>query len=183
MGLAEAIFFNLLTVFGQTMLTDVVPMTNYVPEPEYAQELYCLAINTYHETRGEDFDSKLAVAQSVMNRVNDDSGEFRRYDTPCSVVHRSRVDENNEPILNKCWYSWYCDGLPDNVRIYKDGVVDVLEEDAWRESVLTAFYAYHGLYEPIIGDSTHYYNFNLVNPDWVSHYEFVADIGQHRFLR
>lgn len=183
MELAEAIFFNLVMLFGQSMLTDVEPVVNYVPDTEYTQELYCLAINTYHETRGENFESKLAVAQSVMNRVKDIDGEFRRYHTPCSVVHRSHVDSNGLPVKNKCWYSWYCDGLPDHVRMYKNGKLDILEQQAWKQSILTAFYAYHDLHEPIIDDSTHYYNYNTANPRWAGEYEFVVDIGEHRFLR
>lgn len=182
MNLAEAMFFNLITVFGQAFLTDVEPLPNYSPDVVYAQEMYCLAINTYHETRGEDFESKVAVAQAVMNRVDDEEGEFRRYGSPCEVVQRSHLDVNGNPIKNKCWYSWFCDGIPDHVRLYKDGTIDVLEKQAWKDSILASFYAFHNLYEPLVGKSTHYFNYKTANPSWAEHYQFVADVGQHRFL-
>lgn len=183
MNLAEAMFFNLITVFGQAFLTDVEPMPNYSPEPVYAQELYCLSINTYHETRGEDFESKVAVAQSVMNRVHDEEGEFRRYSNVCGIVKRSNIDSKGNPIKNECWYSWYCDGIPDTIQLHtKSGEVNVLEKNAWRESILASFYAYHDLYEPLVGEATHYYNYKIANPSWAEHYIMVGDVGEHRFL-
>lgn len=183
MTLTEALFFNFLTMFGQAFLTDVEPMVNYSPDPIYAQEMYCLSINTYHEARGETFDGKVAIAQSVMSRVNDEEGEFRNYDSPCEVVERSKRDYSGNPVRNACWYSWYCDGKPDHVRLYKDGVIDVLERQAWQDSVLASFYAYHDMYEPIALEATHYYNYTTVNPSWAEHYEVVVDVGDHRFLK
>ena len=183
MGLAEALFFNLIVTFGQAFLTDVEPLYNYSPDTAYSQELYCLSINTYHETRGEDFESKVAVAQAVMNRVHDKDGEFRRYTNPCDVVKRSKKDSKGNPIRNKCWYSWYCDGIPDTITLHtEDGQVNVLEKKAWKESILASFYAYHGLYEPLVGEATHYYNYKTANPSWVEHYYLVGDVGDHRFL-
>ncbi len=182
MNLAEAMFFNLITTFGQAFLTDVEPVPNYSPDPVYAQEMYCLSINTYHETRGEDFESKVAVAQAVMNRVHDEEGEFRRYTDPCDIVKRSNRDSKGNPIKNQCWYSWYCDGVPDTINLYIDGQVNVLEKEAWKQSILASFYAYHDLYEPLVGEATHYYNFKIANPSWAQHYNLVGDVGEHRFL-
>lgn len=182
MNLAEAMFFNLITTFGQAFLTDVEAMPNYSPEPVYAQELYCLSINTYHETRGEDFEGKVAVAQAVMNRVRDEAGEFRRYDDPCDIVKRSNRDENGNPIKNQCWYSWYCDGVPDTIYLYTDGEVNIMEKEAWKQSILASFYAYHNLYEPLVGDATHYYNYKTADPSWSDHYMHIGDVGDHRFL-
>jgi hypothetical protein len=182
MNLAEAMFFSLITTFGQAFLTDVEPIPNYSPDPVYAQELYCLSINTYHETRGEDFESKVAVAQAVMNRVHDEEGEFRRYTNPCDIVKRANRDSKGNPIKNQCWYSWYCDGLPDTINLYIDGQVNVLEKEAWKQSILASFYAYHDLYEPLVGEATHYYNFKTASPSWAHHYNLVGDVGEHRFL-
>jgi len=184
MNFAEAIFFNVIMTFGQSYLTDVEPMVNYSPEPEYIQELYCLATNTYHETRGEGFDGKIAVAQSVMARVKDENGEFRNYTSPCQVIKRSYRDQNGNPIKNRCWYSWYCDGKPDVIAIYhEDGSINKLEKEAWKKSVIAAFYAYHDLYEPLVDNATHYYNYKTANPQWSEDYQVVVEIGDHRFLK
>lgn len=183
MELSEAIFFNLIMTFSGAFLADVEPLENHSPEPVYLQEMYCLALNTYHEARGEDFESKLAVAQAVMNRVNDRQGEFRRHNTVCGVIKRAHLDEKGRPMLHRCWYSWYCDGNSNHVRLYKAGKLDILEKKAWKESILTSFYAFHDLYRPLVDDSTHYFNFNTVNPSWADSYEFVTDVGPHRFMR
>ena len=41
-----------------------------LPDSVYGQELGCLAMNIYHEARGETEKGKLAVAAVTMNRVN-----------------------------------------------------------------------------------------------------------------
>ena len=46
------------------------------------EDLYCLALNSYWEARGEKFDDKLATAQVVMNRV--DSEQYP--EDVCSVI-------------------------------------------------------------------------------------------------
>ena len=63
--------------------------------------LVCLALNIYHEARGEGMMGKYAVAHVVMNRV-----EHERFpDTVCDVITQRR---NNR--LHQCQLSWYCDG-------------------------------------------------------------------------
>lgn len=182
MELSQLIMFNLLLTFNNAFLTDVESLHMYRLEPEYVEQMNCLIINTYHETRGESFEAKVAVAQSVMNRVDDNHGEFKRYTTPCEVVRRSFLDVNGNPVRNKCWYSWYCDGRPDSVNLYHGEVINKAEKQAWEDSILASFYAHHNLYPSLIGDATHYYNHQTANPTWADHYDVVADVGAHRFL-
>lgn len=182
MDLSQIIMFNLLLAFNNAFLTDVEPLRVNSLDPEYVEQMECLIVNTYHETRGESFEAKVAVAQSVMNRVWDREGEFKRYNTPCEVVRRSYTDHNGVPLRNKCWYSWYCDGRPDVVQLHTGDRLNVLEKRAWEDSILASFYAYHDLYPSLIGDATHYYNYKTANPVWANHYSVVADFGEHRFL-
>lgn len=49
-----------------------------------ATALMCLALNVYHESRGENFKGQYAVAQVTMNRADDDP---RRV---CSVVYEPK---------------------------------------------------------------------------------------------
>ena len=82
----------------------------------------CLALNMYHEARGQGSAGLLAVSSVVMNRVRD-----KRFpNTICEVVHqgptreswktRQTPDPNDAkfyPIKNRCQFSWYCDGRSD----------------------------------------------------------------------
>ena len=80
------------------------------------EQALCLAVNVYHESRGESESGQYAVAHTTMHRVAD-----RRYpNNICDVVksHRGkRKDAPHLPAINKCQFSWYCDGKPDIIRI------------------------------------------------------------------
>ena len=78
----------------------------------------CLAMNVYHEAKNQPFEGQVAVAQVVLNRVED-----KRFpNTICEVVEqgpvyeswKTRNDDTLDPIYwpvkNRCQFSWYCDG-------------------------------------------------------------------------
>jgi len=99
----------------------------YVP----TETEHCMALNIYHEARSENMAGKFAVADVVLNRVND-----RRYpDTVCGVVYQAELSEwwleqgREVPIKGRCQFSWYCDGLKD----------DPMETDAWAESLIISY--------------------------------------------
>lgn len=145
-------------------------------------ELYCLALNIYHEARDEPLAGQLAVADVVLNRV-----EHTKYpNTICEVIKEGPVKESwktrqtpdpNDaeyyPIKNKCQFSWYCDGKPDTIH----------EDEAWRKA---QYYAYlileQGAFRGISEGSTHYHA-DYVNPHWAPHFLFVGRIGTHFFYR
>ena len=55
--------------------------------------LMCMAMNVYHEARSEPIVGQIAVAQVVINRVND-----KRFpDTICGVVKQAVLDSNGLP--------------------------------------------------------------------------------------
>ena len=73
-----------------------------------AEALVCLALNVYHEARDQPFIGQVAVAQVVMNRVKDE----RYPDDVCGVVKQGLTYswDTDYPVLNRCQFSWYCDG-------------------------------------------------------------------------
>ena len=73
-----------------------------------SDEVNCLALNIYHEARNQPTVGKLAVAMVTMNRVKDE----RFPNTVCGVVTQG-LYKNNQPIINKCHFSWWCDGKSD----------------------------------------------------------------------
>ena len=118
----------------------------------------CLSLTIYHEARGEDIDGQLAVAQVVMNRV-----ENPRYpDTVCGVV----TQRKQFSYLNTC-----------NIEC---SVQNVRDKQAWQvsQSVANAMLQGHR----INLDATHYHT-TWVQPYWSTHetMELKTTIGNHTF--
>ena len=82
---------------------------------------YCMALNIYYEARGSNLADKAAVADVVLNRVNDS----RYPNTICEVVKQgeqkpSWKDPNKMVMVrNRCQFSWYCDGKKDTPQRYR----------------------------------------------------------------
>jgi len=130
----------------------------------------CLAMNLYHETRGETLAGNIAVGYVTMNRVADP----RYPDTICGVVHQAKYHgwDLVNPIRNRCQFSWYCDGLSDNPQ---DG-------KAMLESVILAQHVIAGTVTDISQGATHYHA-NYVSPYWANDMTVVLEIGQHIFYK
>lgn len=179
----HTILVNLLMLF-QSMLYDVEYPRHQELKPDYVQDIYCLALNSYHEARGESFEAKVGIAQTVMNRVSDVTGEFRRHNDICGIVKRAHRNGDGSPIRHRCWYSWYCNGVSNRVQLHHpDGQINVLERRAWEESIQAAFFAYHYLYPDLTYGSTHYYNDHIADPHWSDYYETTVRLDNHIFLR
>lgn len=130
----------------------------------------CLALNIYHEARGEPLAGQLAVGLSTMNRVAD-----KRYpDTICDVVYQAKYHawDLENPILNRCQYSWYCDGLSDTPQ---DG-------KAMLESAILAQNIIAGRIPDLTEGATHYHA-TYVHPYWAEEMTALVQIGEHIFYR
>ena len=143
-------------------------------------ELNCMAMNVFHEARGESFVGKLAVAHVTMNRVRHESYP----NTVCSVVFQAQRDHRGNPIRNRCQFSWHCNGRSDDVPLYdRNGRPLRLNHIAWEESIAASRLAMtEDVYDPTHG-ATHYYNPQLAQPFWSAHYEHVTEIDNHSFYR
>ena len=142
---------------------------------EMTRDTYCMALNIYHESRSENLAGKFAVADVVINRVND-----RRYpDSVCGVIYDAELkpswkDPTKEvPVRNRCQFSWYCDGKLD----------DPTETDAWNESILVAHQSiYEGRMLGLTEGATHYHT-TSIEPYWASSLNQIGTIGSHIFYR
>ena len=127
-----------------------------------ARERYCLAAAIYYEARGEPRNGQQAVAQVVLNRVEDG----RYPGTVCGVVFQ---DENRK---HRCQFSFACDGKPERP---KPGA-------AWTQSLDIAREFLNGfIYQPVAA-ATHYHA-DYVSPRWSRSSEMtrVRQIGNHIF--
>lgn len=123
--------------------------------------LVCLALNIYHEARGEGMMGKYAVAHVVMNRVEHD----RFPDSVCDVVTQSRSND-----LHQCQFSWYCDGKSDRPR----------NQLAWAEAEMIA----HDVLNDETDDITHgslFYHADYVSPFWAAEFTKTVVYGTHIF--
>jgi N-acetylmuramoyl-L-alanine amidase len=120
--------------------------------------LMCMAVAIFFEARGEPVVAKEAVANVIINRVED-----RRYpNSVCAVVNEHKA------------FSYTHDGLSDDPTRHK-GHQDKI---AWAESQEVAKDALGG---DLLGiTSTHYHTTNVL-PFWAKHYSLDTRVGNHLF--
>lgn len=137
----------------------------YLGQKEFhVNELECLALNVYHETRAMSLADAHAVSDVVLNRV-----ESARYpNTICEVVHQGYKKGSRS-----CQFSWYCDGKSDTPK----------DENAWERSRKFARDMYlFQMFRGITEGATHYHA-TYVKPYWAPSLDRVAQIGAHIFYR
>ena len=134
-----------------------------------ADEVKCLALNIYHEARNQPFMGKLAVGFVTLNRVKSNSFPS----TICKVVKQGFY-YNNNPIKNKCHFSWWCDGKSDKPKEY----------DAWEYTRALAFQLYYSSFFTldITNGATHYHA-DYVNPYWAKDKKKLMQIKNHIFYK
>lgn len=126
-------------------------------------EIACMALNIYHEARGEPDRGKVAVAHVVMNRVASE----RFPGTVCEVVQ-----QGGEVRRHRCQFSWWCDGRSDAPRSARD----------WQLSTEVALAVYWGRSnDPTAGAL--WYHADYVSPRWRRAFEEGPKIGRHIFYR
>lgn len=141
----------------------IVALVVYQRDEE--KERVCLALNVWHEARGEPLAGQLAVAGNTLNRVRLPSYPK----TVCGVVYQRNT--------RGCQYSWTCDGKPDASYAQVRG----------SRSDLVARAVYAGLWGDVSDGSTHYFAAYLHGqgkaPTWHKEMKLVVRIGGHEFYR
>lgn len=127
------------------------------------EELRCLALNIYWESRSEPLQGQLAVAGVTMNRVA--SEKFP--DSICGVVKQGGYYRKH-----RCQFSWQCDGRSDKPK----------EAKAWSNAQQLARLYLAGVYEDPT-EQAKWYHADYVSPDWAKRMERTAKIGRHIFYR
>ena len=148
---------------------------NILFSQENEPQIWCLAQNIYYEARGSSLADQAAVADVVLNRVDD----ARYPDSICEVVHQGKQRPSwKDPnvmvmVRNACQFSWYCDGKSDYP----------LDSEAWAKAQQTAYMMlYYKDYRGITEGATHYHA-DYVKPKWARDLQLVGRIGVHVFYR
>jgi spore germination cell wall hydrolase CwlJ-like protein len=131
-------------------------------------QINALALNMYHEARGEGLEAMQLVGEVTLNRV--DNEHFP--DKICDVVYQARLDRNGNPIRHKCQFSWYCDGRSDKPH----------DKELWEASLEIATGLVDGTLTLIGIDATHYHT-TTVNPSWADRYTMIGRYGSHIFYQ
>jgi len=152
-------------------------------DPEQEPEAYCMAQNILFESSTEPMAGKIAVGLVVLNRVNDN----RYPNTICEVIKqgpeyeswKTRQDETLDdedrvyyPVKNRCQFSWYCDGQPD----------DIVASENWYKAQIVALQLLEGKFKGMIEGATHYHA-SWVNPTWRHELTYIGQVGDHLFYR
>ena len=159
---------HFITAVMLLFVTGPAAAQNFELEKLFPQ-VQCMALNVYYEARGSNLADQAAVADVVLNRVNDS----RYPDTVCGVVKQGMKDANGNMRRNKCQFSWYCDGKHDRPQ---DG-------DRWAEAQSIAWNMVEdNKFRGITEGATHYHA-TYVEPQWASTLQLVGRIGAHIFYR
>lgn len=132
--------------------------------PEGDGQWRCLAEALYFEARGEALVGQVAVAEVILNRVDDP----RYPGSVCGVVKQGVSSER----LHACQFSYNCDGRPERIS----------EQESWERVGRIARAMLDGLPRALTGGATHYHAIH-VKPRWSRKYQRTAEIGEHVFYR
>ena len=140
------------------------------------EHVKCLALSMYHEARDQGTAGKLAVSAVVINRVSDS----RFPNTICEVIKQGptrkswRAPSVSYPIKNRCQFSWYCDGISDEVK----------DEKTYQKILDFARLIMHNDIQFVdITDGATHYHADYVKPDWADTKTRTTEIGDHIFYR
>jgi len=158
------------------------PANATTPEDK-SDSVECLALNMYHEARGQGSAGLLGVSSVVLNRVRD-----KRFpNTICEVIYqgptreswktRQTPDPNDAefyPVRHRCQFSWYCDGKsdePKEKKVYQ------------RLLTISKSIVYNTINFIDITDGATHYHADYVKPAWAKVKTRTTRIGNHIFYR
>jgi len=137
----------------------VISATPAIANAECPKEkaINVLALNMYHEARGEGPTGKQMVGEVTLNRVESD----RYPDTICEVVYQRKQ------------FSW--------THTKKDHTP--YEKKKWKEALEIAEGLLNGKLDRFDNGATHFLNPNAVSrmPKWTEKFKMVGRVGNHVF--
>ena len=128
--------------------------------PRMNRELKCLSEALYFESRGEQLEGQIAVADVIINRKN--SKDFPN--TICRVVSEGSHKRN------ACQFSYNCDGKLELI----------YDKRAYRRITKLSSIILNGSFADITGGAT-FFHASEVNPSWAKKFRKTKKIGRHIF--
>lgn len=165
--LRERDYFPLLLLGGLGLVISVssIMLVHFNAHQAESRQLTCLALNVYHEARGEPAAGQLAVAKVTLNRV----ASPRYPNTICEVVYQKRWDRIRRRYVGA--FSWT-----------EFDVKPSLKNIEWQQAVRIAEAVYTQDQLPELEDAL-FYHARSITPSWARHKKPIAHIGRHVFYR
>lgn len=132
------------------------------PKATGGEQWQCLSEALYFEARGETVKGQFAVAEVIMNRVE----EARFPDTPCDVINQGTGRKY------QCQFTYTCDGREEVIA----------EKTAFERVAKVARAVLDERSEELTKGATHYHT-TSVRPSWAKVYTKTVKIGVHQFYR
>ncbi len=151
---------NLSRIATQALIVPiamVMGLVAFIPSTTIALEktqMGCLALNIYHEARGESLEGQKAVAAVTLNRVR--SGKFPG--SVCAVVWQA--SQFSWTLTQRSYF-------PTDMKAWVQAM-DIAKSSLDKKAA--AEY-----------DNLLYYHSKRVRPSWSKHKRFVARVGSHLF--
>lgn len=131
-----------------------------------ARNIKCLAMNVYHEARGESTLGQYAVAAVTMNRVDSD----KYPEDVCHVVYQKAWSKQQQRYIAA--FSWTTDTAEDVP----------YESVAWKKAVRVAKEVYNDNAKSNVKGAL-FYHAEYVDPKWARNKLRITKIGRHIFYR
>jgi len=128
-----------------------------------SDQIQCLAMNIYHEARGEPIAGQYAVAEVTLNRTH--SRSFPS--TVCKVVYQKHWNTQRKESIYA--FSWVGQTVTTN-----------FNSAAWRQAVRIARNVLTGDRIPTLHGALYYHSVD-VKPEWARRHKRLAIIGRHIF--
>jgi spore germination cell wall hydrolase CwlJ-like protein len=153
-----------LTVFSMGLTSYIVIINHYE-----TRAIKCLALNIYHEARGESVKGQTAVATVTMNRVHS-----KKYPNDvCRVVFQKNWSRKYKRLVSH--FSW----------TNFDDINSIIpkEDKAWYVALGISENVYkHNTKSNLSKDVLHYHA-TYVKPKWAKNKKVIAKIGHHVFYQ
>lgn len=160
-------YFPVLLLLGLTTVITVISLAIVQSTATQAttRQITCLALNIYHEARGEPRAGQFAVAEVTLNRV----ASPRYPNTICQVVYQKNWDTIRRRYVSA--FSWTeFDTKPE------------LKKTEWRQAIKVAEAVYYQQELPTL-EGVLFYHARSIKPSWARNKTPVARIGRHIFYR
>jgi N-acetylmuramoyl-L-alanine amidase len=135
------------------------------PISEYVNDVFYLALVTWREARGEPYLGQLAVAYSVMNRVE-------------------RPAWWGDTVAKVVWKKWQYSSMtdPKDAQLAKlPTPYEAIGWQSWQNCLRAAQVAYNKESPNPAPGADSYYAVSIAAPRWADDKKFVCQIGAHRF--
>lgn len=155
----------LLTAISVALGSAAALIAHAVEQTHIERQLSCLALNIYHEARGEPIKGQYAVAEVTLNRV----ASSRFPDSVCAVVFEKRWDAIRKRDVGA--FSW--------TELDKSGE---LSRQPWSRARAVATQVYYRRHPPLV-EGALFYHAEHIRPSWADNKQKLASIGRHIFYR